>query len=169
MSTTTIPYNALELVKAWNFLITAADDLKNSDGYRFDATDVTRQVLANYALDVQQQIVQDFNNKDEAAFKKNSAKFITLITDMDDLLATRKDFLLGTLLEAAKSWGTNENERQLYEKNARNLITLWGDKNSRLNEYACRQWSGSLNGFYKKRWEQFFSYMLTGLNGKKRT
>jgi alpha-N-acetylglucosaminidase len=80
---------------------------------------------------------------------------------MDDLLSTRKDFLLGNWLEAAKSWGTNNEEKKLYEKNARNLITLWGDKDSRLHEYACKQWSGLLNGFYKKRWEQFFKYILS--------
>ena len=26
-------------------------------------------------------------------------------------------------------------------------------------EYACRQWAGLLNGYYKKRWEQFFAYV----------
>jgi len=33
---------------------------------------------------------------------------------------------------------------------------LWGDKDCPLNEYACRQWSGLLNDFYKPRWQQFF-------------
>jgi alpha-N-acetylglucosaminidase len=166
-TTTAFPYDALELVKAWNHLMSAKDDLKNSDGYRFDAVDVTRQILANYALDVQQQLAADFKKMDITAFKKNSIKFIRLITDMDELLATRKDFLLGNWLEAAKSVGVNEKEKNLYEINARNLLTLWGDKNSRLHEYACRQWSGLLNGFYKKRWEQFFTFILSAMNQKK--
>ncbi len=166
-STTAIPYSPMELVKAWDHLMSAADDLKRSDGYRFDAVDVTRQVLANYALNIQQQVAEDFKNKDIQAFKKNSAGFIDLITDIDDLLSTRKDFLLGNWLQAAKSWGTNDNEKKLYEKNARNLITLWGDKNSRLHEYACKQWAGLLSGFYKKRWEQFFAYILSEMNKKK--
>ncbi len=168
-SNTTIPYDPVEVVKSWNHLILAADDLKQSDGYQFDVVDVTRQVLANYALGVQEQISEDFKNKDAVAFKKNSLKFIALINDMDDLLATRKDFLLGNWLEAAKSWGTTENEKRLYEKNARNLITLWGDKNSRLHEYACKQWAGLLNGFYKKRWEQFFAFISSAMNQKKET
>jgi alpha-N-acetylglucosaminidase len=37
---------------------------------------------------------------------------------------------------------------------------LWGDKKSTLHEYSCRQWSGLLNGFYKKRWEQFFDVVI---------
>jgi alpha-N-acetylglucosaminidase len=77
---------------------------------------------------------------------------------MDRLLATRADFLLGRWLNAAKSWGTTPAEKDLYEKNARNLLTLWGDKDSKLSEYANRQWSGLLNGYYKPRWEQFFAY-----------
>ncbi|RYF85412.1 MAG: hypothetical protein EON98_06665 [Chitinophagaceae bacterium] len=43
----------------------------------------------------------------------------------------------------------------MYERNARNLVTLWGDKNSTLHEYSNRQWAGLLNGFYKPRWQQF--------------
>lgn len=68
--------------------------------------------------------------------------------------------MLGRWLNDARSWGTTLEEKNLYEKNARNLITLWGDKNSTLREYSCRQWSGLLNGFYKKRWEQFFVYAI---------
>jgi alpha-N-acetylglucosaminidase len=168
-SNTNIPYDPMEVVKAWDHLIAAIDDLKQSDGYQFDIVDVTRQVLANYALDIQQQIAEDFKNKNIQAFKKNTARFIKLITDMDDLLATRKDFLLGNWLEASKSWGTTENEKRLYEINARNLITLWGDKNSRLHEYACKQWAGLLKGFYKKRWEQFFTFISSAMISKKET
>jgi len=50
----------------------------------------------------------------------------------------------------------NFNVNALYEQNARDLITLWGDANNRLFEYANRQWSGLFNDFYKHRWEQFF-------------
>ena len=41
--------------------------------------------------------------------------------------------------------------------NAKDLITLWGDANNTLHEYACRQWSGLLSDFYKPRWQQFFA------------
>ena len=75
---------------------------------------------------------------------------------MDRLLATQKDFLLGPWIASARSWGITEKEKALYEMNAKDLITLWGDKNCPLNEYACKQWSGLLNDFYKPRWQQFF-------------
>ncbi|HEY5591088.1 MAG TPA: alpha-N-acetylglucosaminidase [Paludibacter sp.] len=155
-STTKLPYNAMELVKAWSLIMAASDDLKNSDGFQFDVVDITRQVLANYASKVQQQIARDYKNKDAKAFKQSSAQFIVLISDLDNLLSTRKDFLLGNWLNDAKKWGNTPEEKELYEKNARNLITLWGDRDNRLHEYACKQWAGMLNGFYKIRWEKFF-------------
>ena len=79
--------------------------------------------------------------------------------DMDRLLATRKDFLLGKWIGEARRNGITPAEKDLYEKNARDIITLWGDKESGLREYSCRQWSGLINGFYKPRWELFFHYL----------
>ncbi len=158
-TTTKLGYSPLKLATAWNLLLSASNELKESDGYQFDVTDLTRQVLANYASVVQQQFAADYQNKDLKAFKIHSRKFLTLMDDMERLLASRKDFLLGRWLESAKKWGTTPEETALYEKNARNLITLWGDKNSRLHEYACRQWSGMISGFYKPRWEKFFVFV----------
>lgn len=156
-TTTKLGYPPLKLVNAWRLLLSASKDLKESDGYQFDATDLTRQVLANYASVVQQQCAADFKKRDNKAFNAHSKKFLMLLDDMELLLASRKDFLLGNWLEAAKGWGATMQEKALYEKNARNLITLWGDKNSRLHEYACKQWSGLIIGFYKPRWERFFN------------
>ena len=47
--------------------------------------------------------------------------------------------------------------------NAKDLITLWGDKDCPLNEYACRQWSGLLNDFYKPRWERYFAKAISSM------
>jgi alpha-N-acetylglucosaminidase len=160
---TVLNYNAEDLLPAWESMINAAPACKTSDGFRYDLVDVTRQVLANYALPLQRKIVTAYERKDINDFKKLSAAFITLIDDMDQLLATRKDFLLGTWISDARRWGTTPQEKALYERNARNLITLWGDTNSPLHEYACRQWSGLLNDFYKPRWQQFFATATAAL------
>ena len=153
---TKLNYNAKDLLPAWDALIKASDACKKSDGFQYDLVDITRQVLANYALPLQQQFVTAYQNKDLNSFKKYNQQFIALIEDMDRLLATRKDFLLGTWVADARRWGITEKEKALYEMNAKDLITLWGDKDCPLNEYACRQWSGLLNDFYKPRWQQFF-------------
>lgn len=49
-----------------------------------------------------------------------------LLLDLNEVLATDEHFLLGRWLESAKALATDDNERKLYEYNARNQITLWG-------------------------------------------
>ena len=79
---------------------------------------------------------------------------------MDRLLATRDEFLLGNWLESAKAMGDTPEESKLYEKNARNLLGTWGNKDCKLFDYACKQWSGMMNGYYKQRWSLFFEDVL---------
>ena len=156
---THLDYNPKKLFNAWELLINAADSLKQSDGYQYDLVDVTRQVLANYASPLQQKIASAYKNKDQENFKKYSSEFLQLMDDMDALLSTRRDFLLGKWINEARANGVTEGEKNLYEFNARDIITLWGDKESELREYSNRQWAGLIKGFYKPRWELFFTQM----------
>ena len=57
---------------------------------------------------------------------ENALLFLDILKDLDRILATNKNFLLGPWLESAKAMATNSHERKLYEFNARNQITLWG-------------------------------------------
>jgi alpha-N-acetylglucosaminidase len=161
---TRLDYDPGVLQGAWSLFVNAAPKLKNSDGFRYDLVDVTRQVLANYASVVQQRFVRAWKEKDTAGFRRSSRQFLALMDDMDRLLATRKDFLLGRWIKEARACGVTPAESDLYEKNARDLVTLWGDKESGLREYSCRQWSGLIKGFYKPRWELFFRRLDAALS-----
>ena len=57
----------------------------------------------------------------------------------------------------------NDAERRLYLWNARNIITLWGPRDSLLHEYAAKQWSGMLAGFYLPRWQMFLKRLDASL------
>jgi alpha-N-acetylglucosaminidase len=160
---TKLNYPAADLLPAWDLFIAAINTNRNSDGFQYDLVDITRQVLANYALPLQRKWVTAYQNKNLKDFRLYSQQYITLIEDLDKLLATRKDFLLGPWIKDARSWGTNAAEKALYEQNARDLITLWGDANSPLHEYSNRQWSGLLNDFYKVRWQKFFQLVDSSL------
>ena len=152
-------YQPKNLLPAWDYLISASVELKSSEGYQYDLTDVTRQVMANYADTLQQTFAAAYTKNDRVAFNTNANKFLEVIDDLNTLLASQKDFLLGKWLSDARQMGTTAEEKDLYEKNARNLITLWGNKNSPLHDYACKQWAGMLSDFYKPRWQQFFGYV----------
>ncbi len=160
---TKLSYDPYKLVQAWDKMLKASGRLKKSDEFRYDLVDLTRQILANYANQIQQSFTEAYNNKDTDRFIYFEKKFLRLMDDMDTLLATRREFLLGTWLENAKKWAQNEDEARIYERNARDLITLWGDRNSSLHDYSWRQWSGLISSFYKVRWTEFFDQAETSL------
>jgi alpha-N-acetylglucosaminidase len=159
MTNTSFNYDPMLLVKAWALFMSAADSLRNSEGFQFDLVDITRQVMANYATPIQQKFVKEYQKNDREGFDKYSQKFLKLISDLDYLLGTQKDFLLGRWIADARNCGNTNDEKDLYEFNARDLITLWGDRNGKIHDYSNRQWSGLLNGFYKPRWEMLFQYV----------
>jgi len=156
---TKLDYEPAKLVKAWSLFVEEADVLKGSDGFRYDLVDITRQVLANYALPLQQKWVLAYLQHDMAGYDQYTREFLELMDDMDGLLATRREFLLGRWIGDARRCGVDGAEKDLYEKNARDLITLWGDKESGLHEYSCRQWAGLIKDFYKPRWQQYFGVL----------
>ena len=161
---TKLDYNPKDLVKAWKRFINAAGELQNSEGFQYDIVDISRQVLANYATPLQQKWVLAYLQHDTASFHTYTSQFIELMDDMDALLNTRKDFLLGSWIADARSNGADDKEKDLYELNARNLVTLWGDRESELHEYSNRQWAGLIKGFYKPRWQQFFARVSSAMS-----
>jgi alpha-N-acetylglucosaminidase len=152
-------YEKEDLIKAWQMLVSCSQEFAGSDGYRYDLVDVTRQVLADYASVLQQNAAGMYEAGNVEGFKAASAEFLALIKDMDALLGTRSEFLLGRWLKSARAIGHTQQEKDLYERNARNLITLWGNKDCRIRDYACRQWNGMMGGFYYPRWERFFTFV----------
>lgn len=149
-------YDQMELAHAWDLLLECAEECAASEGYRYDLVDITRQVMANHATVLQQRCAQAYENGNIEAFDNAANQFISYLCDFDRLLSSRTEFLLGRWLESAKAMGTSEAESALYEHNARNLLTTWGNKDCRIRDYACRHWSGLISGFYLPRWERFF-------------
>jgi len=149
------PYDPAKLEEVARQLFDCADELGDLDTYRFDLVHVIRQVLVHVSRRLHDDIIAAYQAKDRQKLKMAGERFLQLICDMDKLLATRPEFLLGSWLADAKRWATNEQERRLYEWNARNQITLWTSPEGRIHNYARKHWSGLLRGFYLKRWEVF--------------
>ena len=149
-----VPYDNFQLAKAWRGLLKAADELGQADTYRYDLVNVARQVLSNHVGDLHNKIVQAHNSGDAEALRDASARFLELIGDLDELVATREEFLLGKWLADARRWGDTEAERSRMEWNARRVLTLWGS-GANIRDYARKEWSGMFNGFYLRRWEWY--------------
>lgn len=90
-------------------------------------------------------------------FRSVNLLLLDLFDDLEEILASSKDFLLGSWLESAKSAAATSNseiERENFEFNARNQITLWGP-NGEIVDYANKQWSGVIVDYFKPRWMIF--------------
>ncbi|UCD52494.1 MAG: alpha-N-acetylglucosaminidase [Phycisphaerales bacterium] len=145
--------DAAKIAAAWEHLLNAADQFGSIDTYRFDLVQVARHCLASYASELQHQMAAAFHERDLAAFEQVSQRFLDLLRNIDALLATREDFLLGRWLEDAKRWGATEAEKARMEWNARRVLTLWGETPV-IDDYAHKEWSGMISGFYLPRWER---------------
>ncbi len=160
------PYNNAQVAQAWQALLDASEDVGDVDTYRFDLVNVSRQALSNHAADLQIEVVKAYRAKDQQAFKQASQRFLQLIRDLDELLATRGEFLLGRCLEDAKRWGETDAERERFEWNARRVLTLWGE-GPPIDDYARKEWSGLFSGYYLKRWEWFLDELSQSLKNEK--
>ncbi|KAK2637020.1 hypothetical protein Ddye_031812 [Dipteronia dyeriana] len=160
-------YSAEDVVNALKLFLDAGNDLAGSATYRYDLVDLTRQVLSKLSNQVYLDAVIAFQRKDVKALNHHSQKFLQLIKDIDVLLASNDNFLLGTWLESAKKLAVNPSEKRQYEWNARTQVTMWYDTNkitqSQLHDYANKFWSGLLEDYYFPRALTYFSQLLKNL------
>ncbi len=142
-------------------LLTVIEKLLQVDSdqpsYGFDLANLTRQLLTNHFLSVFYDYQKAYDKKDLPAMKLLSKKLTAIINDLDKVVGTQPTFLTGKWIKDARAWGKDPMEKLYFEKNARNIITTWSDKNMGLNDYACRTWAGMVRTFYGKRWRMFFN------------
>ena len=161
--TTRPSYDPAQLVEAWKLLLAAAPDAKSSDGFRFDLCDVGRQVLADLSTRYNEQIIAAFQAHDAMALHAAGHKMLDLIRDMDELAATRREWLLGVWLADARTWGASPAEKDQCERNARELLTTW-TRYDNITDYANRQWNGLLGDFYFHRWQIWLTALEQSLD-----
>jgi alpha-N-acetylglucosaminidase len=147
--------NAL-LAQAWQQLFACADRIGRKSPYLYDLVDLTRQVLSNHTDTLQGELSQAFQSGDTESLAAAESRFLGLILDMDTVLGTRGEFLLGKWISDAKRWGETGEEKRLLEWNARTQLTLWGRRGSMLRDYARKEWNGLLRGYYLERWRRYF-------------
>lgn len=152
------------LNNAWKIMMSIANEVdteKATDGFRYDVVDITRQVLAEYANTVHTEFCQAFADGRKKEASALADRMLEILEDMDVLLGTRSEFLLGRWIKDAKEMARTPEEMDIYEFNARNLLTLWGGPDCGIHDYACRHWSGLIDGFYKARWARLFEAVGT--------
>lgn len=168
---TDIFYDAQDVADAAAKLLAAKGDL-SGDNYSYDLTDVTRQALTDYAYYLLKGINTAHTAKDETSYATRRDAYLQLILDLDELLSTNKNFMLGRWTQMARAiadeaTGTTSSDKDWLElNNARTLITTWGDyypsEYGGLRDYSYREWGGMLKDFYYPRWQKFFDNLDNG-------
>lgn len=140
-------------------LALAADFMQKAQGssnyYDYDLVNVRRQLLSNRAPAVRERYAQALRRRDRDSVFAIANEFLGLFDEMDQLLSTRREFSLDDWIADARSWGDTPEEKAYYERNARTILTVWGDS-YQISDYANREWAGLMKDFYKPRWEMFF-------------
>ena len=163
-------YDPTTTAEAARLMVSVAEQYRGNNNFEYDLVDVLRQAIADRARIVYNQAVADFKSFDKKRFKANSQEFLRLLLLQDKLLGTRTEFRVGHWTEQAKSLGNTQEERDLYEWNARVQITTWGNRycadTGKLRDYAHKEWQGILRDFYYPRWQHYFSILQDEMDGK---
>lgn len=160
-----INYSNKDLLTAWKLLLQAKAPFANS--YSYDVVNIGRQVLGNYFSVLRDSFAVAYTQRNSTLAKEYGKRMLELLDDMDELLNTHTDFLLGKWLNNAKSFGTNEAEKRYYERNARLILTTWGMKATSLNDYGNCSWAGLTKSYYKQRWNMFVTDILQAIEHRR--
>ena len=131
------------------------------DSYNYDLVNFYSQWLANYFWEVRDTFTATYKAKDLPQMEALVDKSHKIFADIDDLLGTHPDFLLGKWIADARALGVDEAEKAYYERSARTLLTIWGGPI--LNDYANRLWNGLVKGYYQGRWDILFDEALASV------
>lgn len=161
---------ATQMVEAW-FLLNNVNLPFHSNAFAYDLIDVGRQVMSNLFNDLYHLWIAAYERKSVKSFDNLSTSLLQLISDWDVLLSSHEGYLVGKWISDALEWATNDEEKRVYEFNARNQITHWGPKaiNSphvwgSVNDYAAKNWGGLAKGYYYKRWELLTAMVMKSMN-----
>ena len=135
-------YSVQTLKNVWETLLAVPS---GRDAYKFDVVNIGRQVLGDYFMQVRDEFTAAYRNGN--------------LDDMDRLVACHPEFSLKDWVDAARSFGVDQEQEDYYETNARTLVSVWGDS-YHLSDYASRAWAGMLTTFYKVRWEMFIDAVM---------
>jgi alpha-N-acetylglucosaminidase len=156
-------------MEAARLMVSVADKYRGNNNFEYDLVDILRQAIAEKGRLALNVISAAYEAEDKALFGMASQSFLNLILLQDELLGTRKEFRVGNWTDMARRIGKTQEEKDLYEWNARVQITTWGNRavadQGKLRDYAHKEWNGILKDFYYKRWKMFLDGLAGSLNG----
>ena len=156
-------YKADSLLKALKLMCSVSDKYRGCNNFEYDIADLARQCNADFAYNILAKLRESFDQGDSTKFKVLSDKFLNTVLNHDEIVSSRKEFMLGPWIESAMKMGYGEEEQKYFREQALTIITVWGDHNAAnaggLHDYSFREWGGLVKDLYYQRWKMFFDYV----------
>ena len=129
----------------------------------YDLVDIGHQCLSNLFVDMHTMLRLAY---DGALATRKSAPWLAVVSslssnmtvmikDLDTLLASNENFLLGLWIAGARASVSSDAAKNLYEFNARTQVTVWSYHESEVLDYATKAWGGLVGDFHLPRWSLF--------------
>lgn len=151
----TLTHDLGKMLQAGSYLLACRAKFGHQSTYRSDCVELFRQLFNDYGVQIYQQLSDAYTRKDSDSFAKLSKELLQVLADSDRIFSSGEHTLLGKWISDARDKGSNKAEKDLMERNARQLITLWTPSQTDLSDYAYRQWGGLTRDYYLPRWQAF--------------
>ena len=152
---------AADELSAIKDVVTANGGKDGITNYNYDFIDVVRQAMVDYAAELLPLINAAHDKGDNTEYTRLYQLYLQLMLDLDAMLSYDENFKLERWTSLARNianevGGTDENDRNWLEWNARTQVTVWSKGNTDLHDYSNRCWAGLIKDFHYKRWKHFF-------------
>lgn len=153
-----IPYGAENLETAFRLLMEDFDKFKNSECYRYDLSEIMRQVVSNYAVLTYNDVLKARDSRSLETFRAKKADFLNAFNLLNEVQTTQKEQLGGEWIGKAtdRAAAYDDFSKTTFEMNAKTLITTWGSRgSSSLKDYGWRNYEGIFMDVYKTIWSEY--------------
>ena len=150
-------YDNSTLVRAWKELLEVPSDRYT---YHSDVVILGTQALGNHFAVLRDGFTAAYRQRDLAKAQEVAGMMRQLLDDLDALVSCDTQFSLKRWLDDASACAQTPEEAAYYRRNARTIITVWGDSKTLL-DYATRLWGGLMESYCAPRWEMYIDEILS--------
>ena len=140
-------------------LVQVPQTLRNSPLFTYDLVQWTAAYAGGKAEALTRQIEKAYSEGKPSLAAELEQKFESILLRTDALLSAYPSTNLQEWINKARSYGKTMKDADVYESNARRIVTIWGPP---VDDYSARIWSGLIRDYYLPRWKAYFESKKTG-------
>lgn len=157
-------YSNAVLYEAWRLMLAATKAAKQTTyAQGFDLINIGRQYLSNHFMSLRSDFAAAYRRGDITSATRIGTEMELLLGQIDTLLTLHPYFSLQRWVDQASAFGTNAADSAYYRRNAKTLLTTWGESPQSLNDYASRTWAGLTQHYYHARWHELICEVVTDM------